>query len=308
MISKFIHLLRCPQTHERLYIKDNNLSSSNNIRTYKIDKNKIILFANNKKDLHQDSIAQQEHYDKIYRQYIKNIEYPHTKAYTDYLDKKFINSLKKDLGVCAEICCGHGEIPSLIKNIKSCIGIDISYNMLQLARERFPNNNYLLAQADATNLPLQSNKFDSVFMLGGIHHVNDRNKLFSEINRILKPGGRLYFREPANDFFLWKFLRHIIYFLSSGLDHKTERPIIYNETVPILKNNDFTIKKYSHTGFLGFCIFMNSDILHFNKLFRFIPGIKKIVKIFTKIDDLLLKIPAFKKMGLQVIAVAIKNT
>jgi hypothetical protein len=35
-------------------------------------------------------------------------------------------------------------------------------------------------------------------------------------------------------------------------------------------------------GFLGFCLLMNSDVLIFNRLFRFIPGIRAITRAFAR--------------------------
>ena len=78
--------------------------------------------------------------------------------------------------------------------------------------------------------------FDHACIFGGIHHVNDRMALFSEIHRILEPGGRLLYREPVSDFFVWQALRSVIYRLSPALDHKTERPLTYEETVPLLED------------------------------------------------------------------------
>ena len=61
-------------------------------------------------------------------------------------------------------------------------------------------------------------------------------------------------------------------------------------------------------GLLGFCFFMNSDVLVFNRLFRFVPGIRALVRASTRFDDLCLKIPGLKNAGLQVIGVARKPT
>jgi hypothetical protein len=56
--------------------------------------------------------------------------------------------------------------------------------------------------------------------------------LFREVARILKPGGRFYFREPVSDFWPWHMLRRVIYRISPSLDHLTERPLRYDETAP----------------------------------------------------------------------------
>lgn len=143
-------------------------------------------------------------------------------------------------------------------------------------------------------------------MLGGIHHVPDREQLFKEIARILKPGGRFVYREPVSDFPLWRGLRAIIYRLSPMLNHETERPLLYEETVPLLEQVGLRSLRYDTFGFLGFCVFMNSDVLFFNRLFRFVPGIRTITRASARLDDMLLKLPGLKRAGLQVVGVAEK--
>jgi SAM-dependent methyltransferase len=49
---------------------------------------------------------------------------------------------------------------------------------------------------DATELPFESRRFDIVYAVDVIHHISDLNKLFSEVNRVLKPGGVFFMREP----------------------------------------------------------------------------------------------------------------
>ena len=69
----------------------------------------------------------------------------------------------------------------------------ISQSMLKTAQSEHAGRPFTFIQGDATTLPLADSVFDSVFMLGGIHHVADRRALFAEIARILKPGGRFAF-------------------------------------------------------------------------------------------------------------------
>jgi SAM-dependent methyltransferase len=145
-------------------------------------------------------------------------------------------------------------------------------------------------------------------MLGGIHHVNDRRRLFAEIARILKPGGRFYFREPVSDFFLWRWIRAVVYRLSPILDHDTERPLLYRETVPLLADCGLACRVWRTHGFLGFCLFMNSDVLFFNRLFRFIPGIRRVTRFFAGLDDWTLRLPLMGRAGLQVVGAAVKQT
>ena len=95
----------------------------------------------------------------------------------------------------------------------------------------YSNNklNYQLLQGDAINLPLKDNVLDCVLILGGIHHINQRNLLYKEINRIYKQMV-FSFGETVDDFFLWRYIRKVIYKFSPMLDEKTEKPLRYKET------------------------------------------------------------------------------
>src|SRR5262249_51106109 len=149
--------------------------------------------------------------------------------------------------------------------------------------------------------PLAPESVDTVIMLGGIHHVPQRERLFLEVARILKPRGRFIFREPVSDFWLWRTLRAVIYRLSPMLNHDTERPLRYHETVPVMERAGLRPLQYRSHGFLGFCLFMNSDVLFFNRLFRFVPGIGAITRISARIDEAILRLPGLGRAGLQVV-------
>jgi ubiquinone/menaquinone biosynthesis C-methylase UbiE len=252
--------------------------------------------------------VQQLHYDRVAEEYLENLSYPHTQAYMRYLDDALLDAVDPNmLGTVAEICCGSGEAIKLLGGrTVTIIGIDISLNMLQAGRRQSFATNVHFVQGDATRLPLADAALDSVFMLGGIHHVSDRRALFSEIFRILRPGGHFYFREPLNDFFLWKGVRGIIYRLSPNLDHATERPLRWAETVPVLQAMGFECRLWRPLGLFGFCLFMNSDVLVVNRLFRFIPGIGGIVRASARLDDALLRLAPLRRAGLQVVGLAVK--
>src|SRR5262249_11687565 len=147
---------------------------------------------------------------------------------------------------------------------------------------------------------------DTVVMLGGIHHVPARAQLFAEVARILKPGGRFLYREPVSDFFLWRALRAVIYRVSPMLDHGTERPLLYAETVPVMEAAGLRSLSYQTYGLFGFCLFMNSDVLFVNRFFRFVPGIRAVVRASARMDNAMLALPGMRRAGLQVIGVAQK--
>ncbi len=307
MNRQILNTLRCPMSGEPLEYRDGYLISQTGTYKYRITASGIPLFA--EKFVCDDGLIQQKHYDKVSSDYLRNLSYQHTQEYTAYLDGALLQEIDASLlGRVAEICCGRGEAFYLLRGcVGNGVGIDVSLSMLEEARRTLTEDKFTFAQGDATMLPLSDAQFDSVFILGGIHHINNREKFLGEIFRILKPGGKFFWREPVDDFFVWRWLRAIIYKLSPNLDEKSEHPLRHQETVSMLEKVGFSVRTWKTYGFLGYCFFMNSDILIFNKLFHFIPGIGKITKMATKIDDFILKLPCFARLGAQVIGVARKG-
>lgn len=74
------------------------------------------------------------------------------------------------------------------------IGLDYSQDMLNQARVRFRQErigNCRLIQGDVGALPFADGTFDIVLSMNGFHAFPDKEKAYSEVNRVLKPGGRL---------------------------------------------------------------------------------------------------------------------
>jgi len=299
--------LRCPETGARLVRDGDVLRAESSARSYRLNDLGVPLFAES--FLSSDAERQRDHYDRIAAAYVEHLDYPHTEVYTDYLDRALYEAIgSRDLGVTAELCCGRGEALRLLSDrIREGIGVDISEEMLNAAIHEGVRDTWALVQGDATKVPLADESVDSVVMLGGIHHVNDRDGLFREIARILKPGGRFYWREPVSDFLLWRGLRALIYRLSPALDHETERPLRYIETRQPLDDAGLTLDHWRTYGYAGFCLFMNSDVLVFNRLFRFLPGIRALTRFSVWVDDVLARTPGMRMRGLQVVGVASKK-
>lgn len=305
-MQALLPLLRCPQTGEQLRLDGDDLVSESGQISYAIDANGIPLFA--EQFCSREALIQQQHYDKVADAYATNLGYPHTVEYMSYLDDVLRDEVDvENLGTVAEVCCGKGEAFALFeKSISMGVGIDVSSSMLQKGKSSFDNARLHFVQGDATQMPLVKNSFDTVMMLGGIHHVPDRDALFEQVYKILKPGGTFIWREPVSDFWLWKILRAIVYRLSPMLDHETERPLTWEETVPLLEKTGFEVQQWRTCGFFGFCIFMNSDVLFFNRFFRFIPGIRSITRASARFDDWCTSLPGLRRAGLQVVGKALK--
>ncbi len=93
------------------------------------------------------------------------------------------NSLLLDLG------CGTGNVLEFgRKYFKEAVGVDLSLNMLRIAKSRGSE----VMQADALNVPFVSGIFDCVSCFSVVHHIYDQRPFLREIHRVLKKGGRLY--------------------------------------------------------------------------------------------------------------------
>ena len=71
------------------------------------------------------------------------------------------------------------------------VALDIAEEMLRKARAKSLNGNINYLQADIMDIPLDSEIFDSVVCYSSFPHFRDKLKALSEINRVMKNGGRL---------------------------------------------------------------------------------------------------------------------
>jgi ubiquinone/menaquinone biosynthesis C-methylase UbiE len=70
--------------------------------------------------------------------------------------------------------------------------VDYSQPMLQQAKSRTRASG---VRGDAHELPLRSSLFDGVFMGDTLHHMEDPVAVLTEVNRVLRPGGRAVIEE-----------------------------------------------------------------------------------------------------------------
>lgn len=106
---------------------------------------------------------------------------------------------------------------ALIKShasIHSITGIDLSREMLEIAKRKIPCKMQFLV-ADAEKLPFKDREFDAATFSFGIRNVTDPLKSLKEIFRVLKQKGRVLILEfslppqPIRAFFLF-YLRHVL--------------------------------------------------------------------------------------------------
>lgn len=90
------------------------------------------------------------------------------------------------------------------------MALDVSPDMIQLAEKNAQE--YGLSQrvsyvlGNALSMPFEDETYDAVFSSGSLHEWEEPQKVFNEINRVLKPGG-LYFigdlRRDMNPLLKW---------------------------------------------------------------------------------------------------------
>lgn len=90
-----------------------------------------------------------------------------------------------------------GSSTGIIDNIlsakfKKVVGSDIDNGAVNYAKKTFKNKNLEFQMGDAMNMQFKDNSFDVVICAQVYEHVPDQKKLFSEIYRVLKPGGVCY--------------------------------------------------------------------------------------------------------------------
>lgn len=95
-----------------------------------------------------------------------------------------------------DIGCGFGEFTNIVFNQMIDTGIDVSQEDLKLAAERKKYKKLLWA--DARNLPIENNSFNTALSVSTIEHIDNVQKVFSETFRVLKPGGVFIFTVPTS--------------------------------------------------------------------------------------------------------------
>ncbi|MFD2450009.1 hypothetical protein ACFSQE_17635 [Vogesella fluminis] len=76
--------------------------------------------------------------------------------------------------------------------------------------------------------------------------------------------------------------------------------------MPPLENAGFVLKTWQTYGFFGYCLLMNSDVLVFNRAFRYIPRIRLVTRLAARLDHAITSLKPFRRYGLIVIGMVEK--
>ena len=115
----------------------------------------------------------------------------------EHLTTQIIPAMLEAAGVTRDtslldVACGPGYVSGLAsRQGADARGVDLSGEMVKLARENFPALEFQCA--DAEDLPFQDSSFDVVAINFGVVHFPDADGALREARRVLKPAGRLAF-------------------------------------------------------------------------------------------------------------------
>ncbi len=108
-----------------------------------------------------------------------------------------------------EVGCGMGTHAALlIQAGADYTGIDLTEPAVRMTQRRLELSGWQghVVQADAEKLPFEDRSFDTVWSWGVIHHSASFDRCFSEITRVLRPGGRIVlmvYHHPSLFYYLY---------------------------------------------------------------------------------------------------------
>lgn len=143
-----------------------------------------------------------DHFAKHYRD-IHNNSLKITAKDSDYYSEHKIqiikqHEIKEDLSFL-DFGCGDGNTSTFFTTyfpLGIYHGIDISRESIEIAKSK-KNNQTKFNHFNGENIPFNDNSFDVIFTACVFHHIDFKlhENLFTEIFRVLKPGGKFYIFE-----------------------------------------------------------------------------------------------------------------
>lgn len=109
--------------------------------------------------------------------------------------RKLIASLPdQESPVCVDVACGTGDITFMLAERYGhgeFIGVDLTSEMVELARRRARHDNARFICGDMCKLPMQDSTVDLITGSYAIRNAPDLKQALTEFHRVLKPGGAL---------------------------------------------------------------------------------------------------------------------
>jgi len=96
-----------------------------------------------------------------------------------------------------DIACGEGYGTNLLSKIAGHVtGIDNESTVIDNAKTKYNSSNLLFKTGSILQIPAESNSFDVITCFETLEHLNDHEKILTELKRVLIPGGILFISTP----------------------------------------------------------------------------------------------------------------
>jgi ubiquinone/menaquinone biosynthesis C-methylase UbiE len=103
------------------------------------------------------------------------------------------------VGRALDAACGTGRHAAYLAGLgHEVLGVDVSANMLALARAKVPDGDF--RQGDVCQLPVPDQDVDLVVCALALTHVADLAAAFADFARVLRPGGHLVIADSRMDY------------------------------------------------------------------------------------------------------------
>ena len=180
-----------------------------------------------------------------------------------FIEKPMMRELLPDLSnkKVLMLGCGTGEENILLREFgaTNIIGIDLSEESIRLAKESYPDCEFIVGDMHA--LPFSNNTFDFVYSSLAVHYSDNPESVYNEIHRVLKTNGQLLFsvghplRWASEEIEIAGVKQRVI---SHGVDNEND----------ILHGNYNTFKVHEHYFKNGeiLSFYVGSPSYHFKKL------------------------------------------
>lgn len=169
----------------------------------------------------QQSKEQRVHgvFEKIYKNYDQMnsvISFQRHKAWRkDTMKRMNVQKGTKAL----DVCCGTADwtlaMAEAVGETGEAVGLDFSQNMLKIGEEKVKNSpfsNITLLHGNAMELPFEDNSFDYVTIGFGLRNVPDYLQVLKEMQRVVKPGGKVVCLETSQPTMIVYRQMYLLYF------------------------------------------------------------------------------------------------
>lgn len=188
-------------------------------------------------------------FDKIARTYDRL-----NRVMTLGLDRRWRKHAVTELhGKVLDVACGTGDMcVELLKRGCEVTGVDLSEEMLAIAKVKGERLKVKVEIADAENLPFEDESFDGVTCAFGVRNFVHLEQGLSEMLRVLKPGGRMVILELATPDsplirpFYNLYTKHIIPWLGSRIAGNREAYTYLPESVERFPKGDAFLRLFSN--------------------------------------------------------------